>query len=176
MKNKIKELIQIRYDEEQRSINLYNIIMSVLEPFNGQKISKRMATAILKALPDNSTVHYDTSLNFYSVSIWGNGIEFKDRVRFTLGYKSDPVLKLRATYFDADDFPKDGFEYHNCCHGMAAIERNRKRLALLKSDEKLSTLCEIATSYLVAKNAFYELVDDTPDEYSIIRLVKDMEL
>lgn len=66
----------------------WKIAESVIVKFDGQKITKRIATALSKELPDY-TVYYDTNHGMYDLVIWGNGIPYDNRISIYLGYVYD---------------------------------------------------------------------------------------
>lgn len=60
-------------------------MLDALRPFEGKQITKRLATAVQKALPEY-TVYYDAEYSWIKLKIWGNGLEYNSNVDVILTY------------------------------------------------------------------------------------------
>lgn len=110
---------------EERNHSFYLIVLDVVKAQAGKKITKRLATAIEKALPDH-TVHYARDVHGgrvfdTKVTIWGNGIDYNRALRFRFG--SQDCVDVAV------------FEENNTCYGNAAAERIAERKAWLADEQ-----------------------------------------
>lgn len=160
----LKAHIQAKIDDEARDVYIHTEIVRVLEKMEGKLISQRIATALNKLHPD-WTVHFEPSHSMFHLKIWGGdtGKTFDNRVSVLLGYRSEPTIRVN----EASD--SRGFEYFDCCNGSAAIERNKKRLALIEDPDKLKALLKAINAYNQALASIEALTDNIPDEFSIQR-------
>lgn len=83
----IKSEVAQRIVEAQRNYDFYLTLLSIVRKFEGKQITKRIANALQKTLPDH-TIYYDADFSMYHIRIGGNGIEWDSRPSFLLGYKS----------------------------------------------------------------------------------------
>lgn len=151
--SEIKEAIQKNIDREQTGIDVYEHLSKVFEPFEGKKISERMATALRKNLPDGFR---SCSLNRIAslIQIVVTAESYDDRLTFLLAYDSNPIFRQGKAQDE-----HSGFAYYNACHGYYAEERNAQRRKL---QDRAIYLAGIANSYAAAK----QTVDDVKDELS----------
>ena len=92
----VREKIEERIEETEENFRLYEAILGVIRLNEGKKITKRIATAISKLLPEY-TVYYSNDF-FYSILIWGNGIPYDHKKDFLFsGYSKD--LPCRESEF-----------------------------------------------------------------------------
>lgn len=111
---------------DERNHTIYLAVLAVIKARVGQKITKRVATAIEKALPDY-VVHYCRETrggHVYGtkITIWGGGIDFSDALRFGLGAQDCIDVAV--------------FEDKNICYGSAAAERINERRVWLGDEQK----------------------------------------
>lgn len=66
---KQKEIALERIAIYKNQLYMYNVASEVLKDYDGKKISKRMATAIQKAIGDKYYVYYDTRYNLKHINI-----------------------------------------------------------------------------------------------------------
>lgn len=161
-KETIKETIEADIAREQIGIDLFNQLVEIFKPFEGKKISKRLATAIEKALPDY-TVSYSTDYGHYSIRIWGNGIDFNERYDFLIGYESNP-------YYNEGPHEEShsGFRDFSGRYGFHAEERNVKRKAYLEDDSELSYLSNAIEDYKEAVGKLNSISNfDFPSWHSV---------
>jgi len=85
--NKTWEGIQKKIQDQQENYRLWKIVESVLTRFEGQKITKRIETALQKELPEY-TIYYGTEFGLYNIYIWGNGIPYNNRKGYLIGWVS----------------------------------------------------------------------------------------
>jgi hypothetical protein len=92
---------------------MYQKVIPVLAPFAGKAISKRMETAMKKALPDY-VVSMNSGLSTV-ISIWGNGIDYENRI---------------SCYLHTLGFNNGGFDYQKFVDGcnIAGLEKSIKQL------------------------------------------------
>ena len=86
--NKTWENIQKKIQDQQENYRLWKIVESVLTRFEGQKITKRIETALKKELPEY-TIYYVLEYGMYHVRIWGNGIQYDQRKGYLIGYSTN---------------------------------------------------------------------------------------
>lgn len=113
----IREIIESNIEDTA----LADKVAKVLERFDGKTITKRLANAVEKALPE-FTVFYDTGAGMKHIDIWGGGLPHSERKRFLLTYDS------HSQVFSFERFTE---EYNKAYYG-AAQERNAKRAEKLK--------------------------------------------
>jgi hypothetical protein len=93
MKNPMNELLE-RIENAKANVAIYNLILPILEPFDGKKITKRMNTKVneaLTALYTNYTSWYDVSYGMFYINIRGR----KHEMRILLGYASTPIFNFQ---------------------------------------------------------------------------------
>ncbi len=137
-------------------------IAEIVKPSEGKTISKRIATAIEKALPAH-TVYWNTDYGMFHVSIWGNGIEYNDRKRYLVGYHSG----------SGTTFSHARFLEHNACHLAAAIARNSRRDALLADKATLEATASAINRLNQARTDLAELTKyPNPDSSALQELAE----
>jgi len=147
---KIRKLIETAHENTA----LAERVEAALAPFDGKKITKRMATVLEKALPECS-VYYDTNYGMYHVNVsWGTDEE----KRFLLGYHGTPI------------FTVEGFAEHNACHLTAATKRNEERATFLNK-AWLTKVADCIEKANKATASLKMLLEDCPESISIERLV-----
>lgn len=85
--------LDLSSDLYRDQLEIYNVVLEVLKPFDGKQISKRIATAIQKALPKNTVYYSAKEHSWVEVSIWGNDLPYDNAVRINLGYGAELVLE-----------------------------------------------------------------------------------
>ena len=91
--SKVREAVTTHLDELKRQLEVTNAALEVIKTFEGKQITKRIGTAVQKALPD-FTVYYGKPYGWYEVKIWGNGIEFGSGVSLLLAYREKSGTNL----------------------------------------------------------------------------------
>ena len=163
----LKKVIEtIRKDQRRESegIAIFDLMVETFKPFEGKQITKRLATALQKVLPDD-TIYFERQYGMYHIRIWGNGTPYDQRRSFLLGYDTKPV------YHEGEYHKKhSGFRDFSCCYGYAAIERNQQRETLLADEQRLQKIAKVINDYQAAKKAL-EGIDNftTPSWYSILK-------
>lgn len=162
-KETIKEAIEVDIAREQIGIELFNQLVEIFKPFEGKKISRRLATAIEKALPEH-TVSYNTDYGHYNIRIWGNGIDFNERYDFLIGYDNNPYYR-EGTHEENHS----GFRDFSGYYGFHAEERNKKRKEYLENDSDLSYISEAIEDYKEAVGKLNSISNfDFPSWYSVV--------
>ncbi len=142
-KKQITDLINKYQAEQLRCYALFVAVRAALEPFEGKEISKRLATAVGKALPDHH-VYYEKNLSFYQLSIREKK-DFETRNTFLLGYiTSEFIFHLKET----PDVTR-GFDHFNQCH---ELEKGRAE-GLEKLKVRIPELVKLAADFKKAKDA-----------------------
>jgi hypothetical protein len=162
----IIDFIKSQITAEQQGIFLHNEIAKALKPFEGKQVSKRIATALQKMHP-GWTVFYDTDYGMFHLCIWGGDtdIKYDQRFRALIGYESEPIVSIGKTS------DSRGFEYFDCCHGSAAIERNSLRHAIIDNPAKVQSIVDAINNYGDALATLENTITyPNPDEYSLVRL------
>ena len=166
-KEKIKAIMQADIDREQIGIDIYNVILGCVRKMEGQKITKRIATAVKEALPDY-TVYYQHEYGMYNLLIWGKTITYEKRMSLLLGYdESNCCDKPNTLRAGKREESHSGFAYYSTCYGEAAEERNKKRRAIIASDKKLEKIASIVDTLKKSHAAFWALDDEIEGIYAI---------
>ena len=163
--NAIRDLIASGLEDT----TLADRVLAILKAFDGKPITKRLATAVQKALPER-TVHYSTIGSMVHLEIWGAGTEHKNRSSFLLGYtdtsRFGPASTLNAHNYEIE---------HNARYYSAARERNAKRRALM-ADETWCLKVALTINALNSERATYEsLVEwDNPARFALKNLIEEV--
>lgn len=141
--NTLKELvikIQTEQKQETAGIEVHNIIAAVLrESFDGKRITRRLVTKVQERMPQGATVYWDEIAGMVNLKVRGYPGMHEYGYSALIGYDSQPTNpKLLGAYIS--DYHAPAFEQTDVCHGIAAIERNKARGALLADTAKLRTL------------------------------------
>lgn len=102
----------------QVKLDLALEVLRVLEAYEGKQITKRLATAVEKALPDR-VVHYSTDFGMYHIKIWGDGLKYGEGVDMLIGYNkygTNPTFSIEKAR-----------EYNRC------FTLNKERIKALKA-------------------------------------------
>jgi len=92
IKDELKAKIQKLYLYDY----LYNKTIVVLNSFEGKKPSKRIMSAVYKELPlySVSVRKHDIYPEWYTVTIWGNGLSWSDALRINISSEDYPVINI----------------------------------------------------------------------------------
>ena len=162
-KDDIRKLIE----STMENVSLAELVRETLKPFDGKKITKRLATAVSEALPDH-TVFYRNEYGTKALEIWGNGIDHRSRKAFTLGHDSEGPEFNHERFSGLDS---DGL---NGCHYYAAQERNEKRHALLIANGWTSDMASAINDLREASARIDDLIEfPNPMRYVIDQLIKE---
>jgi len=164
LKTKILEIIDRQKTRAQMNYELICIVRDTLKPFDGKKINARIKTAVAKVLPLH-TIYFDKRHGMFHLMIWGNGIEYDQRMDILLGYEESDFGTYQEHIFRLKPI-KDlhrGFEYLATCYfcegpRVDALERLKskipemieKKKAYEEAKERLEKICnyhEIETNY-----------------------------
>lgn len=148
---KIQQCIREAQARDQFSSKLFERIRAALVPFDGKPISKRLATAAQKQLPEY-TVYYRAEYGMFHLSIWGAGIEYNDRREFLLGYDSTSAFIIGAAEDD-----KGSFYGHNRWAWSAALERIQQCQAQLADTRTLQRLADAYEAKAQAERTIAEI-------------------
>ena len=101
--------------------------------------------------------------NKYYIDIWGNGIEYRYKLSFLIGYASDPIYRTGSP-----DIKRSGLENFSVRYGRASRERKEDAEKFLKDKKRLQQLASTIYNYIKAKKEF-DSIDycSTPAYYSI---------
>jgi hypothetical protein len=157
-KQKIEKLLSELQERQCRTYKIFCAVRKAVAPFDGKPITKRIATAVEKALPEY-TVYYERQYGMFHVIIWGNGIEYGDRLSLLLGYESAPTFHIGEP-----DKQHSGFEYYSCCYGSAEKERIDQTQKLLVDDRKLQRVADVVDNLISARAAWNKLYGMGPDQ------------
>ena len=103
---KMINILKARNEENKESVLIYEAVLQVMQKMEGQQITRRVATAVKKLLPDH-VVSYNTDLSFYRLLICKENYE--NRSSFNLGYKNSIESTIQV---DKGDEHR-GFRYFN---------------------------------------------------------------
>lgn len=90
------EEIDKRIERKRIDLRLVTVVFQACEKYEGKPITKRIATAVEKALP-TYTVNYNRDYGMFHIRIWGNGIPYNNRFSSLIGYDSDicnPIVNM----------------------------------------------------------------------------------
>jgi hypothetical protein len=143
---KIIDAIKACRDRDASNLALFNRLLPILEKFDGQKITKRLASAVEKACPDLH-VFYRPEHGMFHLAIRRQDERWDDRKEFLLGHDTNPVFRIGEFHDDG----RGSFCGFNRWAGSAASAR------IAKCEEQL------ADPYLTANlaKAFDQLRDAT---------------
>lgn len=167
----IRKTIEDNIKREQRGTAIFDVMVETFKPFEGKPITKRLATALEKAMP-NHTIYYEKEFGMFHIRIWGNGIEYKDRLSFLIGYDSNPYYTEGKYETGNASNCGTGFRAHSCCYGEAAKDRIKQAKAFLNNGPAMEKLYSTIRDYIAAKTALDKIdYASTPCYYSIMRAV-----
>ena len=83
--------IQERINDAERTYQLWKVVQSCCNKFEGKVFSKRIETMLKKELPDY-TIYYEHSYGMFMLKIWGSWIKYDSRKQFYLGYDHNPFF------------------------------------------------------------------------------------
>jgi hypothetical protein len=156
--NLIEKAIEEYIADDQENVMIHNELLQIVKKNEGKWPSKRIATALQKALPEY-VVYWENKYGMYHIQLWLENYEH--RKRFLLGYQN-PTTVLSV----------ESFEDFDICHGSAAVERIEKSEEILKNG-KVSEIAKTYLNYIKARKAFNEAIGenslDNPAIYSIKR-------
>lgn len=66
------------------------VLINIFKAFDGKKVTKRMETIAKKVLPEYTT-YYAADYTIY-LYVWGNGIDYNNKMMIKLCYKDDNVF------------------------------------------------------------------------------------
>ena len=143
--DKIKKAINDYIDDDQKNNDLYLKVFEAIRPCDGDKITKRIATTVQKALGDEYTVYYSTNYGQFHLRIKKANETTNHWKDFLIGYDTNPVFRLESKDVNRtkDSFYIErGFDYYNMCFGSAAVKRIEQNKKVLKSG-KIEKLAEL---------------------------------
>jgi hypothetical protein len=164
----VRKIIQAAIDRDREEP--FGRVLDALRPFEGKKITKRIATAVEKAIPEY-TVYYDGGKNvsgIYHLTIWGNGISMDQRIQLYLG--SVQVTTPHGEPIPAKTFFVERFLDANCCYYEAAQERNAKRRKLLKNTRKLDRIAAAINAFRDAATELHSVTSNLTDGIELRKL------
>lgn len=91
--DQIWDKIQNTITTQKFNYNLWKKVESILTKFEGQKISKRIETALKKELP-NYSIFYKSNYGMFQIEIWNNEIDYNNRKSYLIGYSTNSVLNM----------------------------------------------------------------------------------
>ena len=153
----IRKVLEHDRADEAVTIRFHEIISAYAKAHEGQKPSRRVVTAIQKALGDdaeNYSIWWENTCGMYHVVVWPKADRRDDnKWSFLVGYESDTL-------------GADTFEERDICHGRAARERNRERIRLAASrwPEETGHACEELDT---ASRTAHRMLADCPSQYAI---------
>lgn len=114
-------------------------VSKILKKFDGKRISKRMATAVEKAMPE-CKIYWRYEYGMYHLNVTHGCDEY----RFLIGYDSTKM------HFDHKQW-RDQFA---CCYLGAREKRNEKRVRLASKNAWLENAAKLSSEYSYAKEEF----------------------
>jgi hypothetical protein len=106
-----------RIDRYKKFIEFSNKVGEILKNFDGKSYSKRIETAIKKALPEYQ-IYMEHVASQYYINIRGNGISYEDKIHIFIGY-SDRIFKY-------DDYVN---QYNRLESTIKSIEQHKNGIA-----------------------------------------------
>lgn len=109
--------LQDRINKQDSSYAIWKKVESILSKMDGQKITKRIQTAIEKEFSE-ALVSYDNNYGMFHIYLWGKSInrEYDNRMQFLIGYADSPYI----------DFKK--IQDHNTCWELEKSRSEKMRM------------------------------------------------
>lgn len=154
----IKAIWQEGMNRDNENKAYFDAMVTILEKMEGQKVTRRIATAFQKQFPD-LVVHWKTDFSF-ELLFRGDGIEYGKRKQFFFGSSDKP------RFISVEDFKE-----RNIAYGQAVEERNAGRLKFMADENWLNTVAKEITIYRRVKESLDNLIGDTsldtPDRHYV---------
>lgn len=143
----IKKAVQDYIDDDQKNNDLYLKVFEAIKKCDGQKITKRIATTVQKALGPEYNVYFSDQYGQYHLRIKKANETTNHWKDFLIGYHTDTGKIFRLESGDKNKsvnglYSERGFDYYNICFGSAAVERIKMNKKVLASG-KLEKLAEL---------------------------------
>jgi hypothetical protein len=81
----ILDSINAQKEKYFKQMCICNKVIPILREFHGKKITKRIETAVVKAMPEY-TIYFGHKYSWWELKIWGNGLSYDESVSLNLGY------------------------------------------------------------------------------------------
>lgn len=136
IKQRIITSIQDYCDKEYINYRYYNLFKEALAPFEGKKITKRMMSAVEKAIGDDSfQFFWDADSSWWAIKFRGkhhmDPYYRENWMSFNLGYRSSGDFYSEAKFIE-----------QNRCYGSAAMDRIELSKEAMKNPKTLELLVE----------------------------------
>jgi hypothetical protein len=153
IKNIIIESLKNEIEKQEKVINIYDIVIEILKPFEGQKISKRLATALKKSekLKDYN-INYKNDYRMYHIEIWKKADYKGFNVSLLIGYDNNPIFHIGDPLKE-----HSGITYFSACYGHWEKERLSQNKELLNNNKRIDKFANIIENYIYAKKEFENL-------------------
>lgn len=166
----IKKAIQDYIDEDQKNYEIYLKIFAALKKHDGEKITKRFATTVEKALGPDYSVFYKHQYGMYNVEVKLKSEHYDKYRSFLLGHDSNPGRPFRLQSGDPNAsknsiYSERGFDYHAACYGEAAKRRIEENKKFLKSG-KVEKLADLHDMRVRVKSEMRK-IKDFPARYAV---------
>jgi len=169
-KKEIREQIEFILKERINRESLYNeifeAVVKALTRFEGKVFSKRMETAVIKALPESAIVSYQVKYGMFYLYVWGGDLHYESRMSIMMGYNTNPVFHVGKW-----DELHSGIEYFSNCYGNACKKRIASNIKLWKDSKKLSRIVTLISRMQEDKRKLYELRDECSVSLEIEKLL-----
>lgn len=151
----IKSMLKDKLASQQRNYTIYCAVEKALMPFEGKKITKRLATAVEKALPEH-TVYYSTDYGMYHINVWKAHLD--NKISFLLGYHGAYTAESSKPFrMGSAEESHSGFKYYSASNGHWEQIRIKQNAALLANTVKLKKMARIVDNIAKAQAAFEAL-------------------
>lgn len=101
----------------------FDLIFPIIKSFEGKQVTKRIKTKIENELKDYS-ISYNPSWTYIELSIWGNGIEYNDKITFNLCLvEGDKTLSIEKVM----QYPQ-WFDYKTNIEALREFTNNANQL------------------------------------------------
>lgn len=175
--NKIKNAVQSDILDDQKNHDLYLKVFEAIRPCDGQKITKRIATTVQKALGPEYSVYYSDQYGMYNLRIKKANESTQKWKDFLIGYHTDTGKIFRLKSGDTSKtsnalYVERGFDYYNVWAGSAALERIESNKKVLASG-KLEKLAELHDQKIEIENQIKKLKLDFAAKYAVERVLNN---
>lgn len=173
MFEKIRSIIQINLDEEMKTHAFAVRISEVLKKFDGKKVTRRMVSALQKAIPEHASFYND---DYDLPKIIINKIKNErfyptkeeNKITFFIGGGKSA---WKNPNFDYDNF----VNHESVCYFSAAEKRCEKRRELLKNTEWLMGIARTLVNLSEAAQELFNKIENPedfgPDMWDILQMI-----
>lgn len=162
LKGRIVKSVLDSINEDTENNAFFNRLLEVVKGYEGKTYSKRLVTAIDKALkaafPDGSACAYEYKIaSMFYVRVMLPKHPDKKHLDFLAAYDTTPVITV------------ENFKRFNIWAGEAAVERVKENKAWLECEGNVDYLADSVLTIAINNAAIEKTIGDLPAKYAIER-------